>query len=50
MKNKRLTEIAKKVSFSGLGHIDWKEVKVEYKLSEEELDHVASIIRNRNRR
>lgn len=50
MKNKRLTEIAKKVYFSGLGRIDLNEMKAEYGLSKEELDHVISIIRNLNRR
>lgn len=50
MKTKRLTEIAKKFYFSGLGCIDWNEVKIEYNLSETELNHVMSIIRNWNRR
>lgn len=43
---KTLTEIAREVRFSGLGHIDWKEVQTKYKLSEAELDYVTSIIRN----
>lgn len=50
MKTTRLTEIAKKVYFSGLGHIDWNEVETEYKLSKTELNYVVSIIRNWNRR
>lgn len=50
MKSKRLTEIAKRICFSGLGRIDWNEVKAEYGLSKEEFNHVISIIRNLNRR
>jgi len=50
MKTKRLTEIVKKVYFSGLGCIDWNEVETEYKLSKTELNYVESIIRNWNRR
>lgn len=50
MKKKRLTEIAKKVYFSGSGHTDWNEVEAEYGLSKIELNHVISIIRSWNRR
>lgn len=50
MKPKKLTEIAKKVYFSGLGDIDWNEVETEYGLSKAELNYVISIIRNWNRR
>ena len=50
MMTKRLTEIAKKIYFSGSGHIDWSEVETEYKLSKSELNYVTSIIRNWNRR
>lgn len=48
MKTNRLTEIAKKVYFSGLGCIDWNEVETEYGLSKMELNYVISIIRNWN--
>lgn len=50
MKTKKLTEIAKKVYFSGSGHIDWDEVEIEYNLSKAEVNYVVSIIRNWNRR
>lgn len=50
MKTKILTEIAKKVYYSGSGHTDWNEVETEYGLSKTELNHVISIIRNWNRR
>jgi len=50
MKIEKLTEVAKKVYFSGLGRIDWNEVEIEYNLSKTELNYVASIIRNWNGR
>lgn len=50
MMTKRLTEIAKKVYFSGSGHINWSKVETEYELSKAEINYVAGIIRNWNRR
>lgn len=49
MNTRGLTEIAKKVYFSGSGCIDWNEIKEEYGLSEMELERVISIIRHWNR-
>lgn len=50
MRTKKLTEVAKKVYFSGLGRIDWNEVQVEYNLSKMEVNYVLNIIRNWNRK
>lgn len=50
MNTKKLTEIARKVYFTGLGRIDWNEVKKEYDLSKSESNYVISIIRNWNSR
>lgn len=46
MSNKRLIEIAKEVYFCGCGRVDWNELRTEYKLSESEINYVASIIRH----
>ena len=50
MNNKSLSKIAKEIYFRSSGCIDWKEMAIEYGLSEMEINYVANIIRNWNKK